>query len=276
MNDLVMGDFSGISWRDKMAFITFRLSTLPQVEMPLTHSFEDNKYIREIRIPAGTFLIGSTHLHGHYCELVSGSVLHVTEHSKSVINAPYSIQTSPGYQMVVFAITDVVSRTIHPNIENTTHVKYLEDTLFESKESVLERGRYVNERVLYRCMMRLYGVDEDRAKELFEDERDLIPFREAVGVHIGESKIHGKGLITSMDIPKGDGMASMRVSGKRTPAGRYTNHSFNPNAEMTKDDNGDLYIRSLENIPSGAEVTIDYREAIKLSTEVACLQQLSE
>lgn len=274
--NLVMGDFRGVSWKDKMAFIAFRLSSMPQRDMPLTHSFEGNKYIREIRIPAGTFLIGSTHLHGHYCELVSGSVVHITEHSKSVIQAPYSIQTSPGYQMVVFALTDVVSRTIHPNVEETTDIKDLESRLFESKEDLLENGHYVNERILYRCMMRLYGVDEVRARELFEDERDLIPFREAVGVHVGESKIHGKGLIASIDIPKGDGMAAMRVSGKRTPAGRYTNHSLSPNAEMAKDDNGDLYIRSLENIPSGAEVTIDYREAIKLSTEVACLQQLSE
>lgn len=276
MNQLVMGDFSGISWMDKMAFITFRLSTMPQIDMPLTHTFEEGKYIREIRIPAGTFLIGSTHLHGHYCELVSGSVMHVTEHSKSVIHAPYSIQTSPGYQMVVYALTDVVSRTIHPNIENTTDIKALEDRLFEPKESVLERGHYVNERVLYKCMLRQYGIDEEMIRPLFESEKDLIPFPSRSQADIGISKIHGRGLIAAENVDKDSEISIARVAGMRTPAGRYTNHSFDPNSRMVRDENGDLYIRSIKNILPGEEVTIDYREAIKLSTEVACLQQLSE
>lgn len=42
------------------------------------------------------------------------------------------------------------------------------------------------------------------------------------------------------------------------PPFRYTNHSNNPNCEVTYDDDGIVYIEALRDIEIGEELTIDY------------------
>lgn len=68
-------------------------------------------------------------------------------------------------------------------------------------------------------------------------------------------------MFASNDIEAGDFIAPGRVDGLPTPAGRYTNHSNNPNVEVRGNDSGDLDVYATRPISAGDEVLIDYRQA---------------
>jgi len=135
-----------LSWKDKVDYLAFRWYD-ESASLPLKHIFEPGMYIREISIPADSYFIGRDHKLGHPCELVSGKIVLITERERKVLEAPYSLCTVPGYQMVLYAITDVVGRTYHVNPDDCRDIAALEARIFAPVATTLERGRRVLERV---------------------------------------------------------------------------------------------------------------------------------
>lgn len=136
-----------LSWAEKLALLTYRFGMLPQRECPVTHEFLPGLYTRTMRIPAGTLFLGRAHIDGHKCELVEGSVLHITEHDRRVVHAPFSMVTTPGYQMVLFTLTDVVGRTVHPNPEESRDTEWLERDIFQTQKELLKQGEAIHRRL---------------------------------------------------------------------------------------------------------------------------------
>ena len=75
------------------------------------------------------------------------------------------------------------------------------------------------------------------------------------------SEIDGLGLFAKLFIPAEGRIAIARVGGKRTMAGRYTNHSFKPNAVARMLYDGGVEYIAAEDIFIGSEITLDYRQA---------------
>jgi hypothetical protein len=98
-------------------------------------------------IPGETLFLGRPHTYGHKCELVSGKVLHITEDAKRIIEAPFSLHTTPGYQMVLYTMSDVVGRTYHPNPTEERDTQKLEDDIFGSVEDLKKLGALVAGRI---------------------------------------------------------------------------------------------------------------------------------
>lgn len=142
-----------LTWKEKIGYLTYEFLKLPQTPCPVEHLFEDGRYIREMRIPAGTLFLGRAHRYGHLCELLEGSVMHISEDSKRVVDAPFSLHTTPGYHMVMYTLTDVVGRTVHPNPSDSRDTQALEDDIFESTESLKELGREVHEKLELACLV---------------------------------------------------------------------------------------------------------------------------
>lgn len=80
-------------------------------------------------------------------------------------------------------------------------------------------------------------------------------------VVIKDSVIEGVGMFAVRDITKGELIAMARVNGVRVLAGRYTNHSPTPNAIFVLEESMDLSLVASQDITSGEEVTINYRQA---------------
>jgi len=76
-------------------------------------------------------------------------------------------------------------------------------------------------------------------------------------VYTGTSTIDGLGLFSRKDYLPGDVICPVRVGKNRTIAGRYSNHSYSPNAKSKKID-GKYFFVAICNIPSGDEITSDY------------------
>jgi hypothetical protein len=115
------------------------------------------------------------------------------------------------------------------------------------------------------------GATQQQAVALSEESSDLIPFPSGTyKVKVGHSKRQGRGLIATANIAPAETICPTRIGDKRTPAGRYTNHSANPNARMVivKDT---IYLVALKPIKGcaggfdGDEITVDYRATVALN-----------
>lgn len=145
-NNLIPPD---LTWTEKLAFLTHHLLTMEQTDCPVTHRFEGELYIREIRLPRDTYMVGRVHREGHVCQLLEGAVVLVhREGIEEGFKAPSQIMTQPGYQMAVYAVEDSVARTIHPNPTGERDIAKLEERIFGSAESVKQLGAELHQELL--------------------------------------------------------------------------------------------------------------------------------
>lgn len=241
---------STLTWKEKIAYLSYLLissgkatSDNPKVD----HSFAPGVYIREMMIPKGHLFLGRAHRYGHLCQLVEGSIIMITQDKKIEMTAPAQVQTWPGYHMVLYSLTDVIGRTIHPNVAECRDTQGMEDDIFESADLMVARGKTLYE---YHQM----SID----RPIFEG--NIIPFDRDYGVETAPSTIHGTGIKAKKDFKEGVCIAPAKLDGKHTQAGRYTNHSFRPNARFLCMDEGDLFLIAQRSITNGEEITVDYRD----------------
>jgi hypothetical protein len=116
------------------------------------------------------------------------------------------------------------------------------------------------------------GVDEAGIREVSERTDDCIPFGDDIKhLVVRASPIEGRGLFCTIPVEEGAFMAMARIGDKRTPAGRFVNHSHNPNAYFALDANGAICLVARRRIAGcvggdhGEEITVDYRQAVSLS-----------
>jgi hypothetical protein len=95
-------------------------------QLPLTHTFCDGVYIREIFIKKDVFAIGKIHKHDHAFFLMKGSLILFTENGAEEIVAPCYGKSPAGTKRVVYATEDTVFVNVHPNIDNVENIEELE------------------------------------------------------------------------------------------------------------------------------------------------------
>ena len=96
-------------------------------QTPLTHSFSEGIYVREIFIKQGMFAIGKIHKFEHTFFLMKGRLLLCTQDGIEEINAPYYGNSSAGTKRVVIALEDTVFINVHPNPNNEKNIEKLEN-----------------------------------------------------------------------------------------------------------------------------------------------------
>jgi SET domain-containing protein len=106
------------------------------------------------------------------------------------------------------------------------------------------------------------GIADEVLRPIATNDSDVVS--DIVDVDILPSDIDGYGVFATKEYSAGDFICFSRVGG-RTLAGRYVNHSANPNAEFV----GDFSLQSLVArvaIKRGEEITINYRSPGVLNT----------
>lgn len=86
---------------------------------------------------------------------------------------------------------------------------------------------------------------------------DIVEFSDE-SFFVAESTIHGKGVFANREFKKGEYITLARIDGKRTPAGRFANHSSKPNCAMLMIENTDVQMVALRDIDEREELTVDY------------------
>lgn len=143
----ILDQLPSLTWAEKLAYLTHEFSKLPQTSCPLEHRFEPGLYVRVLRMPRDTLVIGGIHKLGHRCRLLSGSLILIGEHGRRIIEAPHSICTTPGAQLACYAVTDCVAETLHPNETECRDIEALEREIFEPATVLIERGRDISRRL---------------------------------------------------------------------------------------------------------------------------------
>jgi quercetin dioxygenase-like cupin family protein len=113
-------------------------------ELPLTHSFSDGIYTREIFIKKGLFAIGKIHKSDHTFFLMRGKLLLCTEEGVKEIEAPYYGNASAGTKRVAIALEDTVFVNVHPNPNNIKEIEKLEDIFVVSSYEEYKNYKLLN------------------------------------------------------------------------------------------------------------------------------------
>jgi len=135
-----------------------------------------------------------------------------------------------------------------------------------------------NDREDFKKMLSDVSVSGDIVESQSKNLTDRIDLS-SVMVKVSDSSIEGKGLFALSPICEGEIILPARLNGNRTQAGRYTNHSANPNAMMKASENGNIDLVAIKDIKgcqggdSGEEITIDYRQAVSLTKQVGAICQ---
>lgn len=114
------------------------------------HHFWPGVYVREYRMNAGDMVIGKIHKHPHGAMLVSGRAAIATERGPEQFEGPQFFDSFPGCKRAVWALTDAVFITIHPNPSDTRDLRAIEDEViapsfeafeqFQAEQKLLARG----------------------------------------------------------------------------------------------------------------------------------------
>jgi hypothetical protein len=118
------------SFRTGVATVEQRLAQTPGAMFgdcfPLTHTFAEGLYVREIRCPAGSLIVTKIFKQTHATFLLSGECSVLTENGVQKIKAPFSMITKVGTKRIIYCHTDVVWTTVHHNPSNTKNLDKIE------------------------------------------------------------------------------------------------------------------------------------------------------
>ena len=104
----------------------------PLTQFDTTHHFSDGVCIRELKIPAGSLVVGAEHTTNHLTILLKG-ILHVRIGDEvEVMHAPHTFEASEGTRKVVFAYTDCIVSNIFPT--NSTDIDEIEREFMTYKQ----------------------------------------------------------------------------------------------------------------------------------------------
>lgn len=253
----------------------------PQAECGVRHMFAPGQYIREVTIPADTYVISHKHKHPHLNVFLKGSgTMIMCNGVHKELQAPMVFVGQPG-RKVGYTREEVVWLNIFQTDE--TDIDKLEAMFFDKSDHFVQAQQLQIEaqapdqvtldQLDYHKVLEDLGATHEQAVAVSEDTADLIPFPSGTyKVKVGHSKRQGRGLIATANIAAAETICPARIGDKRTPAGRYTNHSANPNARMVivKDD---IYLVGLRPIRGcaggfdGDEITVDYRATVALNIQ---------
>lgn len=264
----------------KIEQVESHLLDLPQVECPVVHHFGPGIYIREVTLPAGTLAIGHAQRFDHLNIMLTGAVAMVGDDGQTkVLRAPMIFVGKPGRKLGYVLETCIwqnVYATDERDIDKLEAMFLDKSATWQAHAEAakqLETYHRREDREDFDLVVKLAGFTHEAVRAQSENPHDQIrmPDGFAPKFTVRDSTIEGRGVFLSAPVEEGEVIAPARVEGFRTPAGRYTNHSKNPNAKFVKDEGGDIWLVATRRISGcaggsqGEEVTVDYRQALALS-----------
>lgn len=101
------------------------------VECFLEHHFSDGIYVRQIFMPAGTFVQGKEHKTRHLNVVITGQVLMKSDDGIVTIQAPATFESEPGVSKLLYIHSDTIWQTIHVNEADERDIDTLENRLVQ-------------------------------------------------------------------------------------------------------------------------------------------------
>jgi hypothetical protein len=267
-----------LPFAQKIEALQENLLQMPQADIVTTHTFKPNVYERAIRIPAWTVLTGAEHKTDYKIRLEKGTIAVNVGDEVKVMTAPCEFEAKAGAQRVgrVFD-EEVIWVDIYNNPDNCKDIAVLEERLYVVPTCGLGENRVAlmiqNAQNDYNLFVSQLGLDQAQINAIVQIESDLIDMPEGYAVELRDSKIHGKGLFATKRFEAGEIICPGRINGKRTPAGRFINHSFDSNVIPTLVGD-DINAVAKRIIHIGEELLVDYRSSMRINFGIALQGEL--
>ena len=115
--------------------------------LPLTHTFSDGVYAREIFMPKGMIVVGHTHKTKHLNIVSTGKAKVWYNGSVKEITAPYTFESEAGMRKVLYIEEDMFWTTIH--ITDETDILKLENDLIDKSIDKKEIDNIITKELLW-------------------------------------------------------------------------------------------------------------------------------
>lgn len=262
--------------RKKVEALQHELLKLPQAAIVTEHIFKPGIYERKITIPPWTVLTGAEHKTDYKVRVEAGTIAVNTDDGVKVLTGPLEFDATAGMQRAGRVFEDeVVWVDVYPNPDDCTNLTVLEDRLYVVPDCGLadSRTEIQKAQIDYGVFLHQIGITQDEMDSIVHIEYDLTDMPNEVFTQLRESPIHGKGLFAIKDFEAGEVVCPGRINGKRTPAGRFINHSLNPNIVPEKVGD-DIYAVAMRKIQAGDELLVDYRASMRVNFGIALQGEL--
>lgn len=267
MITVTYGKGFGLTMPEKVKALQNELLKMPQADIVTTHTFLPGVYERAITIPAWVVLTGAEHKTSYRVRLEKGTIAVNTDDGVKVLTAPLEFEANAGMQRAgrVFD-EEVVWVDVYDNPDDCTDLAVLEDRLYVVPECGLADSRTDAQkaRVDYGLFLHQLGITDADVAKIAQIESDLIDMPEGFFVELKPSSIHGRGLFATKDFEAGETVCPGRLDGKRTPGGRFINHSSNGNIRPELIENNIFAVASRK-INAGDELLVDYRASMRVN-----------
>lgn len=275
MNALKVIDFSSdlvhenYSLEQKIEQSQEILSQLEPVEISVESNNINGMYTRKIMIPAGVALVGRVHLYDYVDIMLSGDITVVTPEGDVRYTGYNVLHGKAGRKRFGMAHEDTHWITVHntPIVDGDEFYETLTAPTIEKYQEMLmneSRKDYMN-------LIAEMGLSENEVQVMVNDFSNISDFIEPV-VYVSCSVLNGDGLFSRKEFFAGERICTSLKDEKRTIAGRYSNHSINPNAAMRMCDDGDIEVIALRHIVGEEEITTNYRDTINIIRGSQCQQ----
>jgi len=262
---------------DKIIKLQDELLQMEQANIVTEHTFMPNVYERKITIPPWCVLTGAAHKTDYKVRLEKGTIAVNIGTEVKILTAPCEFDACAGEQRVGRVFEDeVVWVDIYANPDNCKDIAVLEDRLYVVPVYGLGDSRTAEQQaqIDYLLFLKQIGMTREQVHAIAENESDLIDMPEGHFVELRDSQIHGKGLFATKSFEIGEIICPGRLNGKRTPGGRFINHSFNANIKPVK--NGDdIYAIAIKDIKIDDELLVDYRTSMKINFGIVLQGELT-
>ncbi len=263
--------------RKKVEALQHELLKMPQADIVTEHIFKPGVYERKITIPPWTVLTGAEHKTDYKVRLEMGKIAVNTDNGVKVLTGPLEFDAKAGMQRAGRVFEDqVVWVDVYHNPDDCTDLAVLEDRLYVVPDCGLadSRTEVQKAQIDYGAFLHQIGMTQGEMDSIVHIEYDLMDMPEGVFTQLRESPIHGKGLFATKNFEVGEMVCPGRIDGKRTPAGRFINHSLNPNIVPEKVGD-DIYAVAMRKIQAGDELLVDYRASMRVNFGLALEGELS-
>jgi hypothetical protein len=274
MNELDVFNPKAVATPDEMkakvVALQEQLLKLPQANIVTLHSFRAGFYERIIVIPPWTVLTGAEHKTAYQVRIGKGTIaVNIDNGGVKILSAPMLFDVGAGLQRAGHTFEEETIWTdIYSNPDNCRDIDELERRLYITPDIGLSDNIAQRERVRmiedYGTFLTQIGMSQPDMDKIVENKDDQIDMPEGCFVEVKPSKIHGNGLFATKDFKAGELICPGRINGKRTPAGRYMNHSTNANVAPEKVGD-DLNAIATRNIYRGEELLVNYRESMRVN-----------
>jgi len=126
--------------RDKIAGFEKKLFELKgQIEIPIEHHFGKGVYAREMKMPAGSVLVGKIHKFENINILSAGEVSILSQDGGMLqVKAPFTLVAKAGAKRVFYAHSDVVWTVMHGT--NETDLEKIENEFIAKNYNEITGG----------------------------------------------------------------------------------------------------------------------------------------